>query len=177
MKASWATVAIRPEGPDDRQAVFDVNQAAFGRDEEARLVEALRRSPAFIPQLSLVAVGDSRVVGHILFTRIKVRGASQTHDALALAPMAVLPTHQKRGIGSALVMGGLENARDLGHGVVIVVGHPEYYPRFGFAPARPLGIAAPFEVPNEAFMVLELQPNALRGIQGQVEYPKEFDQV
>jgi len=91
--------------------------------------------------------------------------------------MAVLPPYQKRGIGSALVRRGLENARDLGHRVVIVVGHPEYYPRFGFAPARPLGILAPFEVPSEAFMVLGLQPNALLGVQGQVEYPPEFDQV
>jgi putative acetyltransferase len=91
--------------------------------------------------------------------------------------MGVLPPYQKQGIGSALVMRGLENARDLGHRVVIVGGHPEYYPRFGFVPAKPLGILAPFEVPSEAFMVLELQPNALRGVQGQVEYPSEFDQV
>lgn len=170
-------VEIRPEGPDDRQAVFDVNHAAFGRENEARLVDALRQSPAFVPQLSLVAVDDSRVVGHVLFTRVTVRGASQAPDALALAPMGVLPPYQKQGIGSALVRRGLENARDLGHRVVIVVGHPEYYPRFGFVPAKPLGILAPFEVPSEAFMVLELQPNALRGVQGQVEYPPEFDQV
>jgi putative acetyltransferase len=168
-------VEIRPEGPEDRKAVFDVNQAAFGQDDEARLVDALRRSPAYIPELSLVAVEDSRIVGHILFTRIKLRGSERAFDALALAPMAVLPGYQRRGIGSALVERGLEIARDLGHRVVIVVGHPDYYPRFGFVLAGPLGIRAPFDVPGEAFMALALSPGALAGVQGLVEYPPEFE--
>jgi putative acetyltransferase len=140
-------------------------------------VDALRKSSAFIPELSLVALESSGVVGHILLTRITVEGGSRTHAALALAPMAVLPSFQKKGIGSALVSRGLEEARGLGHRVVIVVGHPDYYPRFGFAPAKPLGILPPFEVPSEAFMVLELQPGALLGIQGVVKYPAEFDEV
>jgi putative acetyltransferase len=168
---------IRTEGPEDIEAVFDVNREAFGQDDEARLVDALRLSPAFIPELSLVAVEGSRVVGHILFTRIKIRSPERTFDALALAPMAVLPGYQRRGIGSALVERGLESARDLGHRVVIVVGHPEYYPRFGFVPAGPLGIRAPFEVPGEAFMALALSPGALAGVQGQVEYPPEFELI
>jgi putative acetyltransferase len=170
-------VEIRSEGAEDREAIFGVNHAAFGQEDEARLVDALRRSEAFIPELSLLALEDSRVVGHILFTRVEIRGADRAFDALALAPMAVLPGYQRRGIGSALVERGLEIARDLGHRVVIVVGHPEYYPRFGFVPAKPRGIRAPFEVPDEAFMVLELQSNALAGIEGQVEYPPEFERV
>jgi len=168
---------IRPERPEDREAVFDVNRLAFGQENEARLVDALRQSSAFIPELSLVALDGSDVLGHILFTRITVEGRSGTHDALALAPMAVLPPFQRQGIGSALVRRGLEEARGLGHRVVIVVGHPDYYPRFGFVPGRPLGILPPFEVPSEAFMVLELQPGALLGIQGVVKYPPEFNEV
>jgi len=170
-------ISVRPERPEDRPAIFDVNRQAFAQENEARLVEALRESSAFIPELSLVALEGSRIVGHILFTRITVRDESEAHEALALAPMAVLPEFQKRGIGSALVRRGLDEARGLGHRAVIVVGHPDYYPRFGFAPARALGINPPFEVPSEAFLALELLPGALSGIRGVVKYPPPFDEV
>lgn len=170
-------LTIRPEQPADHEQVFHVNELAFGQPDEARLVQALRRSPAFIPELSLVAVEDDRVVGHILFSRIAVRSGTTAHEALALAPMAVLPARQRVGVGSSLVKRGLADARRLGHGVVILVGHPEYYPRFGFVPGEPLGIRPPFEVSPGAFMVLELQPNALAGIRGEVEYPSEFAEV
>jgi putative acetyltransferase len=170
-------LTIRPEQPADHEQVFRVNHLAFGQPDEARLVEALRRSPAFIPELSLVAVEDDRVVGHILFSRIAVRSGATTHDALALAPMAVLPEHQRQGVGSSLVRRGLADARGLGYGVVVVVGHPEYYPRFGFIPGEPLGIRPPFEVSPGAFMVLELQPGARADVHGDVEYPPEFAQV
>ncbi len=165
---------IRPEAPGDRESIRRVNRGAFGGEVESRLVDALRESPAFIPELSLVAVESSEIVGHILFTRLRVMDDSRDHPALALAPMAVLPAWQNRGIGSTLVRLGLEEARRLGHRVVIVLGHPGYYPRFGFQPAGPLGIRSPFAAPSEAFLVLGLEPGALEGLRGQVEYPPEF---
>lgn len=168
------TLTLRPERPADHEAVFEVYRLAFGGAEEARLVEALRRSPAFIPELSLVAVEGERVVGQILLSRVAVRSDDDALDALALAPMAVLPARQRSGVGSALVRRGLADARGLGHGIVIVVGHPEYYPRFGFVAGEPLGIRPPFEVSPGAFMVLELRPGALSGVHGEVAYPPEF---
>ena len=165
---------VRPERPADLEAVREVNQSAFGQTAEADLVDALRQSPAFIPELSLVAIQGVQLVGHVLFTRIVVRGERLAHPALALAPLAVLGSHQRRGLGSALVERGLQQACALGHELVIVVGHPEYYPRFGFVPAGPHGIHAPFPVREEAFMARELRPGVLGRIEGQVEYPPEF---
>jgi putative acetyltransferase len=178
-------LTIRPEGPSDLDAIFQVNSQAFSRDNEARVVDALRRSPAFIPELSLAARigeraaqgGPGGIVGHILFTRITIREAGRSHDALALAPLAVLPAHQKQGVGSALMRRGLDDARQLGHRIVIVLGHPDYYPRFGFAPASTFGIRPPFDVRNEAFMALALEEGALGLVRGEVNYPPEFTAV
>lgn len=167
-------LTIRPEAPADRESIYRVNREAFGGEVESRLVDALRLSPAFIPELSLVAVESPEIVGHILFTRLTVVDADVTHPALALAPMAVLPAWQRQGIGTALVHRGLRDAREQGHRVVIVMGHPSFYPRFGFRPAQPLGIQSPFEAPVDAFLVLGLQPGALDGVRGRVEYPPEF---
>jgi len=171
-------VQIRPEDPGDYAAVYEVNRAAFGQEAESILVEKIRRSPDFIPELSLVAAHDGRIVGHILFSLIRVRiqdQPDQERPVLSLAPMAVHPEFQSRGIGSALVRRGLEIARDLGHTVVVVVGHADYYPRFGFAPARAKGLEAPFPVPDEAFMTLELEPYGLEGLNGMLAYPPAFD--
>lgn len=164
-------VTIRPERKQDHSLIYNVNLQAFGQEEEPRLVDAIRESPSFIPELSLVAVIDDHIVGHIMFSDISIRAEEGDVPALALAPVAVLPQHQNQGIGSKLMERGLQESARLGHEIVIVIGHPEYYPRFGFKPARAQGLEAPFEVPDEAFMVLELVPDALSGISGMVKYP------
>ena len=159
---------IRPEKPQDCEAIRRVNQLAFGQEEEAMLVDALRRSDAFIPELSLVAEEEGVVVGHVLFTRVLIRNDTRALEALALAPMCIHPEMQRRGIGSALVEIGLEKCAELGHRIVIVVGHPQYYTRFGFRPAAESGIRAPFPVPTDAFMALALVPDALSFASGPV---------
>ncbi len=172
-----ARTLIRAEEPTDRPAIFRVVREAFGRDDEARLVDALRTSDAFIPELSLVALDETAIVGHVLFTRIAIRDGDASHPGLALAPVAVAPSHQGKGIGSALIRRGLEEAGARGHGVVIVVGHPEYYPRFGFVPAHARGIRAPFPVNDRSFLALALRPGALDGVRGIVEYAAPFRRV
>ena len=167
-------VIIRYEIPEDFAAVYEVNRRAFGRENEARLVEALRREGDAI---SLVAEVEGRVIGHILFSPIRIEAQDGTAAAMSLAPMAVLPEFQNRGAGSALVRGGLEECRRQGHEIVIVLGHANFYPRFGFSPARPMGIEPPFQAPDEAWMALALQPGGLEGVRGVVKYPPAFDEV
>jgi len=168
-------IKIQPEKREYDTAIHEINVLAFGREDEARLVENLRKSPDFIPELSLVAVKDKMVVGHILFSRIAIQTKTGSLSPMSLAPMAVHPEFQKQGIGSKLVRQGLERCRNLGYKVVIVVGHPNYYPRFGFTSARAKGLEAPFLVPDEAFMVIEIAPGALNGISGMVIYPPAFE--
>jgi putative acetyltransferase len=168
-------IAIREEQAADHAAVHRLHQAAFGQDDEANLVDALRQSDAFIPALSLVALMDDGVVGHILFTRVRIRSASGAEaESLALAPVAVLPAHQRRGIGGQLIRAGLAMARRLGHASCIVLGHKDYYPRFGFRPASAWGIKAPFDVSDEVFLAMELVPYGLRDVSGVVVYPGAF---
>jgi predicted N-acetyltransferase YhbS len=168
-------IEIREEQAADHAAVYKLHQAAFGQDDEANLVDALRQGDAFIPALSLVAVIDDVVVGHILFTRIRIRnGSGEEIDSLALAPVAVLPAHQRCGIGGRLIRAGLAMARRLGHASCIVLGHQEYYPRFGFRPASAWAIKAPFDVSDDVFMAMELVPYGLRGVSGVVVYPGAF---
>jgi putative acetyltransferase len=166
---------IRFERPDDATAVHSVNRRAFGQPGEAELVDALRTSGGS-PFISLVAEAEGRIVGHILFTPVTVEG-DEPFQALGLAPMAVLPEFQRRGIGSQLVRAGLDACRDAGESIVFVVGHPEFYPRFGFMPAQPLGLRWDRVVPTDVFMVCELMPDALRGRRGIVRYRPEFDRV
>ncbi len=176
-KAGAFDLTIRREWAADREAIARVNELAFGRPNEAKLVEGLRLSAHFIPELSLVATLGDQIVGHILFTHVRVGRDERARPAISLAPMAVLPGHQRRGIGSALVRAGLEEAARLGHHVVIVLGHVDFYPRFGFAPASQAGIKAPFRVHDEAFMICELRPGAIEGMAGEVAYPPEFSKV
>jgi putative acetyltransferase len=170
-------VTIRPEQPLDYPAIFEVNKLAFDNENEPRLVETLRHAPGFLPELSLVAVLENQIVGHILFSPVVIGTSSGDRSILALAPVAVRQDFQNRGIGSELIRQGLEACRRLGHRIVVVLGHSNFYPRFGFKPARPRGVTAPFPVPDEAWMVLELQPGALSGVQGTVRFPPAFDDV
>lgn len=165
------SVAIRPEAEQDRAAIWHTNQAAFQGDAEANLVDALRDG-GFVG-VSLVAEVDGEIVGHILFSRVAIVTRVGTVDALSLAPMAVLPSHHRQGIGSRLVKAGLEACREAGHRIVVVLGHPEFYPRFGFSSALAEPLQSPFGG-GEAWMALELVPGALDGVDGRVEYSPPF---
>ncbi len=163
---------IRLETPEDIDSIRYVNEQAFAQKEEAELVDKLRNRAALT--LSLVAVQKNEVVGHIAFSPVVIESERLSFEAIALAPMAVLPAYQRKDIGGQLVCAGLEECRNLGHEIVVVLGHPTYYPRFGFMPARPKGISCEFEVPEEAFMVLELRAGALAGRSGKVRFQPEL---
>lgn len=165
---------IRQEEPRDYSAVYQVVKSAFENAEhsdgnEQELVVALRNSSAFVPELSLVAVCDGRIVGHILFTKVTVSGKI----ALALAPLSVLPVYQRQGIGQALMAEGHKIAQELGYEYSIVLGHPQYYPKVGYRPASSFGIKAPFDVPDDNFMAIKLKPT-VEFINGTVKYDPAF---
>jgi predicted N-acetyltransferase YhbS len=163
---------IRTARADELGAVLQLLGDAFADEPEVvDLVRDLASDECFIPELSLVATGGDSILGHVLFTRAYVESSRADVPVLSLAPLAVTPAEQNRGIGSALVLGGLERARELGESAVLVLGHPGYYPRFGFAPALPRGITPPhpIEMP-EAWMALELVPGALEGVEGPVRF-------
>jgi putative acetyltransferase len=170
-------ITIRPETTEDYDAIHRVNFTAFGKENEPHLVETLRQAADAIPELSLVAVVEGQVVGHILFSPITIEIQNGSVPALSLAPLAVLPEFQNQGIGSALVQSGLKECQRLGHGIVIVLGHPGFYPRFGFTPARARGIDSPFNVSDDVWMALELRPGALDSVRGRAKYPPAFDEV
>jgi putative acetyltransferase len=163
-------VIIREERPTDVAAIRTVNRLAFGQDEEPDLVDALRAGGFVIA--SLVATDADELIGHILFTELPIETPTSSIPAAALAPMAVLPDRQRRGVGSALIRHGLEVCRERGCAAVVVVGHPDYYPRLGFSAELASRLEAPFSGP--AFMALELVPDALAGIGGRVRYAPPF---
>jgi putative acetyltransferase len=167
-------IIVRAETPEDVAAVRRVNELAFGRAEEAALVDALRA--AACPHISLVAEAEGQVVGHIFFSPVTLETEDRAPAMLGLAPMAVLPEYQNQGIGSHLVREGLNECRRTGCDAVVVLGHPEYYPRFGFVPASRKGLRCEYPAPDEAFMVLELTPGGLSA-QGLVKYRPEFGDV
>lgn len=166
-------IDVRAERAEDRAAIHRVNELAFERAAEADLVDALRESEAWLPDLSLVAEVDGEVVGHALISLVRLDTGPQL---LSLAPMAVLPGHQREGVGSALVREGLERARATDYPLVAVLGHPGYYPRFGFEPARGFGISTPYDAPDEAWMVLAL-PSYEPSVRGTIVYPPAFEEV
>ena len=167
-------ISIRQEEPRDREAVRLVNQLAFDRQEEAEIVDALHETDAVV--LSLVALHADSVVGHIMFSPDKIEDDDCLVEGIGLGPMAVLPEYQRQGIGSALVESGLKTLRDRSCVFVVVLGHPDYYPRFGFEPASRRGIKSPWEgIPNEAFMILVLDEAQMKGVHGVARYRGEFD--
>lgn len=166
-------VNVRAEGPGDAAAIRRIHELAFEGSVEADLVDALRDSDAWMPSLSLVAEAGSDVAGHILFSLVDIE---QGPPVLSLGPMGVTPGHQRSGVGTALVEQGLELARRTEHPLVVVLGHPAYYPRFGFTPARELGIDTPYEAPDEAWLALPL-PSYHDGIKGIVRYPPAWNAV
>jgi putative acetyltransferase len=166
---------IRAEQPQDKEAVYQLNQTAFGNDGEARLVELLHDQAD--PLISLVAEQGGCIVGHILFSPVTLADHPGL-QLMGLAPMAVAPERQHQGVGSQLIEAGLEQCRQLGIKALVVLGHPDYYPRFGFKPAHSsYGIDSKYEVPDEVFMALELEPGALNSRTGRISYHPAFDQL
>lgn len=166
-------MTIRPETPADLHAIHEVNRLAFGQDAEADLVDSLRAG-GFV-RLSLVAEVEGQIVGHIMFSRLPIITETGVVEALSLAPMAVLPTHQRRGIGSKLVGEGLRLCEEAGHKFILVLGHPGFYPRFGFSAKLAESLTSPFGG-GEAWMATELVPGALASVAGRVEYPPPFSE-
>jgi len=163
---------IRNEDEKERAAVRELNIAAFGTPAKADLVDRLRRDAT--PLISLVAVDNEVVVGHIIFSPVLLPGRPDLR-IMGLAPMAVAPERQRRGIGAALARAGIKACKKLGFGAIVVLGHPEYYPRFGFLPAVRFGLGCEFEAPEEVFMVLELHPGYLDSAAGTVKYHAAFN--
>ena len=166
---------IRREEPQDVAAIRFVNAQAFDGSAEANAIDALRERGA--ATLSLVAVIEDRVVGHLFFSPVTIEAPDRAWPGLGLAPLAVLPEYQRQGIGTALMNTGLEECRRQGHARVIVLGHPDYYPRFGFERASRCGVRFEFEAPDEACMILALQPGALDGVSGVAKYQPEWSGV
>lgn len=172
-------IIIRQETEEDFKLSEKVVEKAFKDAEysdhkERFLVERLRGSKAFVPELSLLGEINGAIVGHLMFTKLLIKNEEIEYEALGLAPVSVLPEHQNKGVGGKLIQEGLKIAKNLGFKSVIVLGHEKYYPRFGFYPSTKWGIKAPFDVPEESFMALELEKGSLSGVTGTVVYPQEF---
>ncbi|WP_291090998.1 GNAT family N-acetyltransferase [Empedobacter sp. UBA7494] len=172
---------IRKEEKSDYEQVFKLIEKAFENEEysdrrEQFLVERLRNSDSFVPDLSIVFEMNGLIIGYVLLTKIKINHSNSSYDSLALAPVAVLPNYQGNGIGGHLIEFAYKKAKELGFESIILLGHPTYYPKFGYRKASDFDIQLPFDVPDENCMAIELVEDALKNINGMVEYPKEFYQ-
>ena len=175
VSVAQSDIVVRLEKSEDFPAVRDLNLAAFPNEGEANLVDTLRANGK--AALSLVAIHDNRVVGHILFSPVTLESNDGGHLVWGLAPMAVLPEFQRQGVGSLLVTTGLKHSKRLGVGSVIVLGHPGYYPRFGFDKASRFGVRCEYDVPDECFMLIELKDGESDRISGLARYQPEFASV
>ncbi len=169
-------IHVRPETPRDEQAIRHVNEVAFGRPNEADIADRVRASSGFVPDLSLVAVSGGQIVGHVMFSEATVQGDGNSWTVLALGPVAVLPAFQRKGVGTTVIETGLIRAAELGYRAVVLIGHPTYYPRFGFVPASRFGLKPAITVPDDVFMARLLRPDGLDGVEGQFSFPKAFDE-
>ena len=167
-------ILIRPEAPSDADAIRSIHDQAFGQAAEANLVSSLRARNCVT--LSLVAVKQGQVVGHVLFSPVTIESQTSMVSAVGLGPVAVLPELQRSGIGSMLIKSGLDQLKSSGESACVVLGHSEYYPRFGFVPASRLSIRCKYDVPDEVFMALEFRKGSL-GAGGLALYQPEFDET
>ena len=169
-------ITVRKEDLDDIKAIDVVHMSAFEGDDEVGLLDSLRKSSSFMSELSLVAEFRSRVVCHILLSKVRLQLGAKGKDILALAPMAVVPSQSHRGIGSELVTSAVEMAKAHNFDVIVVVGHPEFYQKFGFKPASNWNLQCNLPVPDEIVSVMELVPGSL-GKDGHVIFPSQFEKL
>lgn len=172
-------ILIRKESKTDYNEVFNLIEKAFENEpqsdhREQFLVARLRGSKAFIPELSLVAVYNQKIVGHILLTKIKIENNVAIFDSLALAPVSIIPVYQNKGIGSDLIIKAHSIAKELGFTSIVLIGHENYYPKFGYELCSKYNITLPFQAPDNNCMVISLSKNALKNLSGKVKYAKEF---
>ncbi len=170
---------IRQEQEKDYNTVHQVIELAFRDMEDSDhsepfLVDRLRQTDAFIPELSLVAEIGGEIIGHILMTKVEIVSENKSVTSLGLAPVSVLPAYQNRGVGSVLIREAHRRAAELGYGSAVLLGHKDYYPRFGYKQAIDFGIEFPFDVPHEYCMAVELRPESLKDVQGMIQYAKPF---
>jgi putative acetyltransferase len=167
------SITVRPEAADDARAIDVVHISAFAGEAEARLISALRESSSYNRELSLVAELNGRIVGHVLLSRALLRTEGDEKNVLVLGPMSVVPSQSHRGIGSELIRASVNLAREKGYGAIIVTGHPQYYQRFGFAPAKEFQVSCNLPAPDDAVTCMEIAGGILAG-GGHVEYPEPF---
>jgi putative acetyltransferase len=168
---------IRPETPQDIAAIQRVNNLAFGRTNEGELVVALKALQSFDPRLSLVAEREAEILGYVLFFPITIQAETDSVPALSLGPIAVHPNHQNKGIGGKLIRSGQAQALACGFTRVVLIGHPKYYPRFGYRKASSWGLTNPWNILGDAFMAIELVEGSFQDKGGLVSYPEVFNLV